>query len=96
MEVAKRPVQGQPAMRAGADAGIVAHPPVHQIVSRLGAGPGVIRHFVGRKGRLGTDLGGRKIHVSGQILVRQAAQFTFGVQRPKAVPSSIVSWYSDM
>ena len=42
---------GQPAVRAWADAGIVAIAPVDEVVPALGAGAGVVGDLVGRRGR---------------------------------------------
>ena len=49
-------VDVEPAMRAGADAGIFVAAPVDEIVPALGAGPRVIGNFVGRQAGVGADL----------------------------------------
>ena len=49
------PVDGEPAVGSGADAGVIVPAPVNEIVPALGAGPRVVGNFVGRKTRGGAD-----------------------------------------
>ena len=63
-------VHGDPAMGAGADAGIVAIAPVDEIVPQLLARSGMVRDLVGGKARVAQDRLRRLEKLAGQVLVR--------------------------
>ena len=58
-------------MRAGTNAGVVAIPPVQQIVAAFVSGAGMIGDFIARQARRFADLLGELIEVSSGVFVRQ-------------------------
>ena len=59
----------QPAMGAGADAGIFAIAPVDEVVPALGAGHGVVGNLVGRQAGRVADFLGDGIEIGGGVVV---------------------------
>ena len=59
----------QPAVGAGADAGIFAVAPVDEVVPALGAGHGVVGNLVGRQPGRVADLLRHRVEVGGGVLV---------------------------
>ena len=65
------PVDSEPAVGAGPDAGVIVAAPIDEIVPALGARPRVVGNFVGRKTRGGADRLRQVVEVARQIFVRQ-------------------------
>src|SRR5271169_3998654 len=56
-------------MRARTDASIFAVAPIDQIVTALGARPGMVRNFIGRKASIGCDLPRDIIELARQVRI---------------------------
>src|SRR5512144_2917981 len=69
-------------MRAGADASIVMTAPIEEVVARLGAGPRVVRDFVGRQSGSLAQLLRDGIKLAGKLALRNT-QRACGMARRK-------------
>ena len=85
-------VQSQPAMRAGPDADIVAVAPVHEVVTRLLPGPGVVADLVGRQAGTLQHLLGQFVEVGLQIRVERLQRALARPSRGSACPAR---WSAD-
>src|SRR5690606_32297402 len=65
---ARRTLQIEPPMRAGAHTRIIAIAPVNEIVAAFGAGPRIIRYFVDGQSGSGADFLRQGIKSSGILL----------------------------
>ena len=89
---ASRPARRhEPAVRAGADAGIFAVAPIDEVVAALAAGAGVVRDFVGRQAARCRHLPRRLEEGEAGVLVGNAS-LPASCRRSKAVSGSMVSW----
>ena len=84
-------VDGEAAMRAGSDAGIIVAAPVNEIVPALGARPRVIGNLVGRQAGIGADLLRQIVERAAEIFVRDDELAGFVQRRRTACSGSMVS-----
>src|SRR5262245_30329665 len=66
-----RASQSQPAMSAGADADIIATPPINEIVAALIARPCMVGDLVSRQAGGGETIPGRFVESGCRLLIRQ-------------------------